>query len=57
VNLPAQRIVDGFARRHDVRLMDTLDRMGDVGVGMVGKRLRDGYPIADNGMPDGALAI
>ena len=35
-----QRYVDEFAGRHNIRELDTIDQMGIVAVGMVGKRLR-----------------
>ena len=35
-----QRYVNEFSGRHGVRARDTIDQMGDVVVGMVGKRLR-----------------
>ena len=35
-----QRYVDGFAGRHGVRELNTLEQMGSVVAGMVGKRLR-----------------
>ena len=35
-----QRYVDEFSGRHSIRERDTIDQMGDLVEGMVGKRLR-----------------
>ena len=48
------RYVREFAGRHNVRELDTLEQMGAVVVGMVGKRLMYRQLIADNGLPSGA---
>lgn len=46
--------VTEFAGRHNVREQDTIDQMGSVVTGMVGKRLRYQDLIADNGLDSGA---
>ena len=46
-----QRYVNEFAGRHNVRGMDTVDQMGGVVAGMVGKRLRYKDLTTDNGSP------
>ena len=50
------RYVREFAGRHNVRELDTLEQMGAVVVGVVGKRLMYRQLIADNGLPSGARA-
>ena len=49
-----QRYVDEFAKRHNIRDKDTIDQMGDIVRGMVGKRLKFSDLIADNGLSSGA---
>jgi len=49
-----RRYVDEFAGRHDVGLMDTIDRMGGAIARMVRKRLRYREPLADNELSSGA---
>ena len=49
-----QRYVQEFAGRHNVRESDTIDQMGAVVAGMIGKRLCYRDLIADNGLPSGA---
>ena len=49
-----QRYVQEFAGRHNVRESDTIDQMGTVVAGMVGKRLCYRDLIADNGLSSGA---
>ena len=48
------RYVGDFAARHGVRDADTIDMMGALAGGMVGKRLTYAALIADNGLPSGA---
>ena len=48
------RYIRIFAGKHNVRSLDTLEQMGAVVVGMVGKRLMYRQLIADNGLPSGA---
>ena len=48
------RYVREFAGRHNVREMDTLEQMGVVIVGMVGKSIMYRELIADNGLSSGA---
>ena len=50
------RDVSEFAGRHDDRESGTLDVIGRIGSGLVGKRLRYHDPIADNGLASGARA-
>ena len=49
-----QRYVTEFAGRHNVRESDTIDQMGAVVAGMIGKRLCYRDLIADNGLDSGA---
>ena len=49
-----QRYVQEFAGRHNVRESDTIDQMGAVVAGMIGKRLCYRDLIADNGLSSGA---
>ena len=49
-----QRYVNEFSGRHNVRETDTIDQMGGVIAGMVGRRLRYEDLIADNGLRSGA---
>ena len=42
-----QRYVDEFAGRHGVRELNTLEQMGSVVAGMVGKRLSHSELVAD----------
>ena len=49
-----QRYVQEFAGRHNVRESDTIDQMGAVVAGMIGKRLCYADLIADNGLSSGA---
>ena len=49
-----QRYVTDFAGRHNVRDADTLDQMGMIVGGMVGKRLTYEQLTADNGLSSGA---
>jgi len=44
------RYVTEFAGRHNIREADTVDQMGMVAVGMIGKRLRYDELIQDNGL-------
>lgn len=48
------RYVQEFAGRHNMRESDTVDQMGGVVVGMVGKRLQYKNLITDNGLLSGA---
>lgn len=48
------RYVQEFAARHNMREADTIDILGVVAVGGVGKRLRYSDLIADNGLSSGA---
>ena len=48
------RYVSEFAARHNLREADTIDIMGAVAVGGIGKRLRYRDLIADNGLDNGA---
>lgn len=48
------RYVNDFAGRHNVRDMNTIEQMGRVAEGMVGKRLTYEQLKADNGLPSGA---
>ena len=48
------RYVREFAGRHNIRELDTIDQMGAVVAGMVGKRLMYSSLIADNGLASGA---
>ena len=48
------RYVQEFSARHNLREVDTIDIMGAVADGGVGKRLRYRELIADNGLPSGA---
>ena len=48
------RYVREFAARHNVREVDTADRMASVVAGLVGKQLIYGDVIADNGLSSGA---
>ncbi len=48
------RYVREFAGRRNVREADTMEQMGAVVIGMVGKRLMYRQLIADNGLPSGA---
>ncbi len=48
------RYVREFAAKHNVREADTMDQMGSVAAGMVGKRLMYRDLIADNGLDSGA---
>ena len=48
------RYVQEFAARHNMRDRDTIDMMGTVADGGVGKRLRYRELIADNGLSSGA---
>ena len=50
------RYVQEFAGRHNVRESDTIDQMGAVVAGMIGKRLCYADLIADNGLSSGARA-
>ena len=50
------RYVSEFSGRHDDRESDTLDVIGRIGSGLVGKRLRYHDPIVDNGLASGARA-
>ncbi len=50
------RYVQEFAARHNMRERDTIDMMGAVAAGGVGKRLRYRELIADNGLASGARA-
>jgi len=49
-----QRYVDEFLGRHNSRSKDTIDQMGDLVAGMIGKRLRYADLITGNGLPSGA---
>ena len=49
-----QRYVSEFAGRHNIRESDTIDQMGAVVAGMIGKRLCYRDLIADNGLSSGA---
>ena len=49
-----QRYVDQFAGKHNAREANTIDQMGGVVAGMVGKRLMYRNLIADNGLASGA---
>ena len=51
-----QRYVNEFAGRHNIRDADTIDQMGSMVAGMVGKRLTYEDLIADNGLESGARA-
>ena len=51
-----QRYVNEFSGRHNVRDADTIDQMGGVIAGMVGRRLMYRDLIADNGLASGARA-
>jgi len=42
-----------FARRHNIRNKDTIDQVGNIVRGMVGKRLTFKEMVADNGLPNG----
>ena len=44
------RYVTEFAGRHNIREADTVDQMGIIAVGMIGKRLRYDELIQDNGL-------
>ena len=48
------RYVTEFAGRHNIREADTVDQMGIVAVGMIGKRIKYQDLIADNGLDSGA---
>ena len=48
------RYVDEFEGRQNVREDDTIDHLGAMVEGMVGKRLRYRELIAPNGLPSGA---
>ncbi len=48
------RYVNDFAGRHNVLDMNTIEQMGRVAEGMVGKRLTYEQLKADNGLPSGA---
>ena len=48
------RYVQEFAARHNLRDADTIDIMGSIAAGSVGKRLRYRELIADNGLDSGA---
>ncbi len=49
-----QRYVNEFSGRHNVREQDTIDQMGSVVAGMVGRRLMYRDLTADNGLSSGA---
>ena len=49
-----ERYIQEFAARHNLRERDTIDQVGAVADGGVGKRLRYRELIADNGQPSGA---
>ena len=49
-----QRYVDEFAGRHGIREDDSPNQMSRIAAGLVGKRLRYSWLIADNGLPSGA---
>ena len=51
------RYVDEFSGRHNIRRDDTIDQMGSVAHGMVGRRLRYRDLIAPNGRPSGAREL
>ncbi|MDE0239397.1 MAG: IS1595 family transposase [bacterium] len=48
------RYVAEFSGRHNVRSQDTIEQMGELTAGMIGKRLRYKDLIADNGLDSGA---
>ena len=48
------RYVTEFAGKHNAREADTIDQMGALAVGLMGKRLRYDDLIADNGLDSGA---
>ncbi len=48
------KYVSEFVHRHNVRERDTIDQMGDVVRGMIGKRLQFSDLITDNGLSSGA---
>lgn len=50
------RYVQEFAARHNMRERDTIDMIGAIAAGGVGKRLRCRELIADNGLASGARA-
>ena len=50
------RYVQEFAGRHNLREQDTREQLGNLQVGMEGKRLRYTDLIAGNGLPSGARA-
>ena len=50
------RYVSEFQGRHNDRGSDTIDQMGNLVRGMVGKRLTYDELVADNGLPSGARA-
>jgi transposase-like protein len=48
------RYVNEFAGRHNMRELDTIDQMGHVVAGLIGRRLLYRDLIEDNGLPSGA---
>ena len=50
------RYVQEFASRHNLRESDTIDIMGSVADGAIGKRLRYRELIEDNGLASGSRA-